>query len=78
MIWLLALLPVYVAFALVIARFCHLNQRLDDEVAGYFQMLAAERRAEEALSRARRHSRRNVPAPDASPAEQLEEAHSAR
>jgi hypothetical protein len=51
--WLLAIVPVYLAVALLIARFCRLNTRLDETMSDYFSVLEAERRAEVALDRAR-------------------------
>ena len=51
--WLLAFVPVYLIAALLIARFCRLNTRLDETMSDYFSVLEAERRAEAALDRAR-------------------------
>jgi hypothetical protein len=51
--WLLAFVPVYLVVALLIARFCRLNTRLDETMSDYFSVIEAERRAEAALDRAR-------------------------
>jgi hypothetical protein len=51
--WLLAIVPAYLVVALLVARFCRLNTRLDETMSDYFSVLEAERRAEDALDRAR-------------------------
>lgn len=68
--WWIALIPLYLLVALAVARFCHLNHRLDEASLDYFSVLEVERRAERALSRARletgrvSHERGDVEAPE--------------
>jgi len=57
--WLLALIPIYLALAYAVARFCQLNSRLDETMSDYFSVVEAERRAELALDSARRELSRS-------------------
>lgn len=57
--WLLALIPIYLAVAFAVARFCQLNSRLDETMSDYFSMVQAERRAELALESARQELSRS-------------------
>lgn len=62
--WLMALIPVYLLVALVIARFCHLNSRLDQAALEYWTVLEAEERAEDVLTRARSEAEPRQRAPE--------------
>ncbi len=57
--WLLALIPLYLALAFAVARFCQLNTRLDETMSDYFSVIEAERRAEVVLDSARRELSRS-------------------